>query len=235
MTTRWPRRARPWADSTDLVTATTPRPVASTRPGMPPRSSGLPVTTAGDQPARDEYASMTQPMTLASVLTSGARMSVVGPMTPEMAWVKLRVAASSSREDSVAGSMFMPPLAPPNGRSRRADFQVISDARARTSSRSVSRWKRRPPLNGPRAIVLHPVPAERHDRTVVGVNGDLHIDLPVGLRQQNPNVLFKLEQRRRPVDVASDRFVERGGHACEATPIDSPCSEPTGRLRVRVA
>ncbi len=38
---------------------------------------------------------MTQPITRASVFTSGAMMSVFGPMTPAMAWVKLRVAASS--------------------------------------------------------------------------------------------------------------------------------------------
>lgn len=94
---------------------------------------------------------MTHPITWASVLTSGARMSALGPMTLEMAWVKLLVAASSSRSDKEAGSSVIPPLAPPKGRSSKADFQVINEASARTSSRSVSGWKRRPPLKGPRA------------------------------------------------------------------------------------
>ena len=94
---------------------------------------------------------MTHPITRASVFTSGARMSACGPMMAEMAWVKLLVADSSSRAERVDGSRVIPPLAPPNGRSSRADFQVISDARACTSSRSVSGWYRSPPLKGPRA------------------------------------------------------------------------------------
>ena len=81
---------------------------------------------------------MTHPMTRASVFTSGAKMSRFGPMTPEMALVKLRVTASSSRGESAAGSRLMPPLAPPKGRSSRAHFQVINEESARTSSRSVS-------------------------------------------------------------------------------------------------
>ena len=59
----------------------TPRPVAASRPSEPKRSRGLPVTTAGENPAYLEYSCMIQPMTLALVLTSGAGMSRVGPMT----------------------------------------------------------------------------------------------------------------------------------------------------------
>ena len=51
-----PVRSCPDAARVDAVMDTTPRPVASTRPGTPPSSSGLPVATAGDHPACDEYA-----------------------------------------------------------------------------------------------------------------------------------------------------------------------------------
>ena len=51
------------------------------------------------------------------------------------------------------GSQVTPPFAPPNGTSTRAHFQVIHIASARTSSRSVAGWKRRPPLAGPRATL----------------------------------------------------------------------------------
>ena len=44
-------------------------------------------------------------------------------------------------------------LAPPNGTSTRAHFQVIHIASARTSSRSVVGWNRIPPFAGPRAML----------------------------------------------------------------------------------
>ena len=43
-----------------------------------------------------------------------------------------------------------PPLAPPKGIFTTAHFQVISLARARTSSSVTSGAKRMPPLQGPR-------------------------------------------------------------------------------------
>ena len=49
-----------------------------------------------------------------------------------------RVIASSSLGLRARGSQVTPPLAPPNGTSTRAHFQVIHMARARTSSRSVA-------------------------------------------------------------------------------------------------
>ena len=53
---------------------------------------------------------------------------------------------SCSPRESVRGSHWTLPLAPPKGMSTIAVFQVISAASARTSSRSTSGWKRTPPL-----------------------------------------------------------------------------------------
>ena len=60
----------------------TPRPVASRRPRLPPSEIGLPVTTPVDvRPWLTENVSIIQPMIRSSVLTSGAGMSLSGPMT----------------------------------------------------------------------------------------------------------------------------------------------------------
>jgi hypothetical protein len=115
---------------------TAPRPVASSRPREPNRSTGLPVTTAGEKPCMREYSSMIHAMTCALVLTSGAGMSRWGPMMSWIWWTKRRVSRSSSRGDSVLGSTAIPPLAPPKGKLTTAVFQVISEARPCASSMS---------------------------------------------------------------------------------------------------
>jgi hypothetical protein len=79
-------------------------------------------------------------MTWALVLTSGAGMSRCTPSTWLMARVNRRVMPSSSCAVMPVGSTAMPPLAPPNGSSMSAVFHVMSDARARTSSRSAEGW-----------------------------------------------------------------------------------------------
>ena len=92
---------------------TTPRPVASSRPFEPKRSTGLPVTTAGEKPWNFEYSSMIHAITCAFVFTSGAGMSVCGPMMSWICSTKRRVTRSSSRGESREGSTAIPPLAPP--------------------------------------------------------------------------------------------------------------------------
>src|SRR6185437_2687906 len=69
----------------------------------------------------------------------------------------------------------------------------------------------------PGAVVLDPVAAERQDRAVVGVDGHLHVDLPVGLGQEDPDAVFDVEQRGGAVDVLTDRRIERRRHVGEAT------------------
>ena len=62
-------------------TTNTPRPVASTRPRLPPSAIGLPVTTpVAVEPSFMEYVSIIQAMVWALVFTSGAGMSLDGPM-----------------------------------------------------------------------------------------------------------------------------------------------------------
>ena len=77
---------------------------------------------------------MIQAITCASVPMSGAGMSLCGPI---MSWIfsmNLRVSRSSSPRESLLGSQLIPPLAPPNGRSTTAVFQVIRLASDRASS-----------------------------------------------------------------------------------------------------
>ena len=85
-------------------------------------------------------------MTWAFVPTSGAGMSRVGPSTFSTFDRNEREIDCSSAWFTNCGSTLIPPLAPPKGMPAMAVFQVISSARARTSSRSTSGWKRIPPL-----------------------------------------------------------------------------------------
>ena len=96
---------------------------------------------------------MIQAIVWALVPDVGRRDVRVGPDEPSSSVAKRRVSASSSFGLSGRGSQVTPPLAPPNGTSTSAHFQVIHMARARTSSRSGLGWKRRPPLAGPRATL----------------------------------------------------------------------------------
>ena len=151
MTTRVSASSRPSAGAASCRQMTTPRPVAASRPSEPPSEIGLPVTIAGVWPCSLPYSSIIQAITWAFVFTSGAGMSRVGPSTFSILSMKDRVIFCTSSRLSSVGSQFTPPLAPPKGMPTIAVFHDISAARARTSSRSTSGWKRTPPLYGPRA------------------------------------------------------------------------------------
>jgi hypothetical protein len=64
-----------------------------------------------------------------------------------------RESRSNSGSDNSFGSTWTPPFPPPNGMFIRAVFHVISMAKHRISSSVTSGWNRRPPLNGPRALL----------------------------------------------------------------------------------
>ena len=136
----------PTPGAADLKTSITPRPVAASRPADPSSDSGLPVTMAGVWPCSLPYSSMNQAMTWALVPTSGAGMSRLGPSTLSTLPMNERATRCSSSCVRSCGFTSTPPLAPPNGMPTMAVFQLISSARARTSSRSTSGWKRTPPL-----------------------------------------------------------------------------------------
>ena len=91
----------------------TPRPVAASRPYEPSSAIGLPVTHAGVCPWSLPYSSISQAITCASVPTSGAGMSRVGPRTFSILSMKERLTAWSSAAPSLLRSTFTPPLAPP--------------------------------------------------------------------------------------------------------------------------
>ena len=116
-------------------TNSTPRPVASTRPLLPPIVTGLPVTTAGTEwPCIMLYVSMIHAMICASVPMSGAGTSSSGPISMPISAANRRVIRSSSRRLSARGSTITPPFAPPYGSPATAHFHVIHIESARTSS-----------------------------------------------------------------------------------------------------
>lgn len=77
--------------------------------------------------------------TCALVPISGAGTSVWIPIRSWIFWVKTRVRRSNSLMLNSPGAQPMPPFAPPYGMSATAVFQVISWARAFTSSGSTLR------------------------------------------------------------------------------------------------
>ena len=133
-----PSGSSPASSSARTATWATPAPVADRRPSEPPSSTGFPVTTPGSYPANLAYSSTIHAMTSGPVLTSGAGMSSRGPMNICIRSVKRRVRRCRSPGVRSRGSQSTPPLAPPKGRSMTAVFQVMREARARTSSRSTS-------------------------------------------------------------------------------------------------
>ena len=123
-------------------------------------------------------------------------------MTPEMAWVKLRVAASSSRGESVCRVEGDASLGPAKGQveqgalpghQRRQRPHLVEVGVGVIAQATLER--------APGPVVLDPIATKREHRAVVGVDGHLHVDLPVGLGQQDPDVVFEVEQRRGPFDV----------------------------------
>src|SRR6266508_330512 len=130
-----------------------PRPVACSRPSEPPRAMGLPVRMAGVSPYILLYSSYIHPISRAPVFTSGAGMSVYGPITGAISRMNERESRSSSPADSLLGSTATPPLPPPNGMSRSAHFHVMRAEKHLISSMATVWWYRRPPLYGPRALL----------------------------------------------------------------------------------
>ncbi len=97
---------------------------------------------------------------------------------------------------------MIPPLAPPKGRSSSAAFQVISDGQAAHFVEiGVLVVPEATLERSPGPVVLHPVAPEDQDRAVVGPDGHLDVELAVGLGQEDPDVLFEVEQGGGAVDV----------------------------------
>ena len=86
------------------------------------------------------YVSMAHAMVCAFVPTSGAGMSVSGPMLSPSAWKNRRVMRWSSSRETLRGSNFTPPFPPPYGRFMSAHFHVIIAASAFTSSSDTCSW-----------------------------------------------------------------------------------------------
>ena len=83
---------------------------------------------------------MIQAITCGFVATSGAGMSISGPMKGDISHVKRRVTVLDLARRHYGRVAFTPPFAPPKGMLTTAAFHVIHMARARISSRSTSGW-----------------------------------------------------------------------------------------------
>jgi hypothetical protein len=81
-----------------------------------------------------------QAIVSALVFTSGAGMSVCGPIASPSSAMNRRVIFRRSSLVRFLGLQMIPPFAPPNGTSNTAHFQVIHEASARTSSADTSGW-----------------------------------------------------------------------------------------------
>ena len=117
------------------VTIMQPRPVASVRPRDPPRSTGLPVTTAVCV-CRDVHRIRVHDPRHGLLVRVHVRRGNVDFRADEL--VDLRGIAPCHALQFArrkhAGSQMMPPFPPPNGIFVTAHFHVIHDASARTSS-----------------------------------------------------------------------------------------------------
>ena len=68
-----------------------------------------------------------------------------------------------------------------------------------------------------RPVVLDPVATKREDRAVVGVDGNLDVDLAVRIGQKGTDVPLQLEDFGSVVDIPVDRFREGGRHPVEVS------------------
>ena len=106
---REPELRRRLAEHVDEAAARSP-----TRARRSPRAAiGLPVTIAGVWPLSLPYSSISQAITWALVLTSGAMMSRFGPSTFWILSMNERVIACSSAAASSSPGQLTPPFAPP--------------------------------------------------------------------------------------------------------------------------
>ncbi len=145
---------------------------------------------------------MIQAITCASVPTSGAGMSLSGPMKSWICWTNLRVSRSSSPRDSLLGSQFIPPLPPPKGRSTTAVFQVIRLASDAGLVLVDVRVVAQAPLERPPGVVvLDAVADEVADLARVHLDGHLDPQLAVGGDHQGPHVVGQVEQLGGLVEI----------------------------------
>ena len=92
------------------------------------------------------------------------------------------------------GSQMMPPLAPPKGMLTTAHFQVIQEARARTSSRETSGRVADAAFGGAAGDgVLDAVAGEDFDGAVVHGDGDVDDDFAGGIAEDLPDALIEVE------------------------------------------
>src|ERR1700737_3794104 len=93
---------------------------------------------------------MIQAITCELVLTSGAGISLWGPIMIEISVAERGGGPPRSPGLMLLGAQMTPPFAPPKGMPTTAHFQVIHIDRAFTSSNVTSGLYLMPPLAGPR-------------------------------------------------------------------------------------
>ena len=102
---------------------------------------------------------------------------------------------------------MIPPLAPPKGKSKTADFQVIREARARVSSIEDAGERRKPPLKGPRLLscwtlfvwLLGIWSWREREQEKKGVEGSEHFSLSIPKSPKNKKLSLRPQQHLSPV------------------------------------
>ena len=147
MATVMPFRSLPMCLTATLVDIATPKPVEPSSCGSPPTPAGFPVHAFGVPSSSANWA-----ISLSVTFMSGPAMYSLGT-TSAIFRANALICSSFWRGVSFLASAFMPLLAPPNGRSAIAFFQVMALARPITSSFVTSGTILIPPFPGPRAVL----------------------------------------------------------------------------------
>gem|GEM_PF-1713528 len=135
--------------------------VAFPLPKLPHNSTGFPVITPGlNTPVILLYSSSIHAMICGLVLTSGAGISVSGPINLAIFLIYPLLSFSSSACESFFGLTMIPPFPHPSGKPTTEVLRVIHADNDITSSLDTFGWKRIPPLYGHLVLLccdLYPV------------------------------------------------------------------------------
>src|SRR5699024_167791 len=99
------------------------------------------------------YSPIIQSISRSLVPTSGAGISLDGPITGLKYCTYFLQIKCRSLTEYERGSTTTPPLLPPKGTPCNALFKVISEASVTVSSSSTDSWNRIPPLYGPKILL----------------------------------------------------------------------------------
>jgi len=140
--------------SVNVAQYTAPYPVASGRMSDPPQSAPLPVSAPVNSFRIRLYCPNRKPISRPPTPMSPAGTSVFGPMCRASSVMNDWQNRMTSSSLFPFGSKSAPPLPPPIGSVVSAFLNTCSKARNFRTPRYTLGWNRRPPLNGPMALLI---------------------------------------------------------------------------------